>query len=228
MITERPYIADYQAYPLLPQADRWILNKLTLAERLGYACGPTGMIVPAGDYCVRPMMNMYGNGAGGFFKVTVPTGGRRNFRNLPGYFWCEWFSGQHISIQYIDDVPVVYGEHTLDGSNVLSSTLIRANDGAAVTAPAMPAMLQGISKYMAIEMLGDKIIEASPRLYSNNARQFIIDDYKVIDPSYAPVEGTDIRSGNSDTPRLDVTWDTGEETLTGWRWDVEGQNRRPF
>jgi hypothetical protein len=92
-------------------------------------------------------------------------------------------------------------------------------------APALPAMLQGISKYMLVEMLGDKIIEVSPRMQILNARQWIIDSYKGIDPAYDP---QDIERGNSDNRRMDVTWDTGRETLTGWRWDLSGENRRPF
>jgi hypothetical protein len=226
MITEPPYKSDREMYHLLPQADRWIMNKLSLAESLGYSCGPTGMIVPDGDYCVRPIMNMYGQGAGGFFQVTVAPGVPRNFQNLPGYFWCEWFPGVHTWVQYIDDVPVTYSENPVV-ANVMSTTggVRRSDNGNAVVAPALPASLQGISKYMMVEMLGDKIIEVSPRMMISNARQWIINDYKAIDPTYNP---QNIERGNSDMARLDVTWDTGEETLTGWRWDTAGQNRRPF
>jgi hypothetical protein len=227
MITEAPYISDREVYHKLPRADRWIMNKLTLAESLGYACGPTGMIVPAGDYCVRPIMNLYGQGAGGYFKETVAPGVPRNFQSLPGYFWCEWFPGDHIWVQYIDDVPVIYSENPVVGG-VMRSSVVRNSDGAAVTAPALPASLQGISKYMMLEMLGDKIIEVTPRFMLSNARQWVINAHKVIDPSYNPVPGNDLEMGNSDMARLDVTWDTGEETLTGWRWDSAGQNRRPW
>jgi hypothetical protein len=224
MITLPPYISDREAYPLLPQADRWIMNKLTLAERLGHSCGPTGMIVPQGDYCIRPIMNLYGQGAGGFFRETVAPGPRRNFRNLPGYFWCEWFIGDHTWIQYIDDIPVVYSENPVV-NNVMTSSVVRSDDGNPVVAPALPPMLQGISKYMMVEALGDKIIEVSPRFMLSNARQWVIDHHKVIDPTYDP---QNIERGNSDMARLAVTWDTGAETLTGYRWDTVGQNRRPW
>jgi hypothetical protein len=224
MITEAPYISDREAYPLLPQRDRWVMNKLTLAERLGHSCGPTGMIVPAGDYCVRPIMNLHGQGAGGFFKVTVAPGAQRNFQNLPGYFWCEWFPGVHTWVQYIDDAPVVYSENPVV-NNVMTTSVVRNSDGGVVTAPALPLQLQGISKYLMVELLGDKIIEVSPRFMLSNARQWVIDYHKGIDPTYDP---QNIERGNSDMARLDVTWDTGAETLTGWRWDTAGQNRRPW
>lgn len=227
MIIEAPYISDREVYHKLPVEDRWIMNKLSLAERLGHSCGPTGMIVPEGDYCIRPIMNLYGQGAGGFFFANVAPGVPRNFQNTPGYFWCEWFDGDHIWIQYIDDVPVIYSENPVT-NNVMATSVVRNADGAEVTAPPLPDMLKGISKYMMVEALGDKIIEVSPRFMTSNARQWVIDHYKAIDPSYAPVDGTDMERGNSDMARLDVTWNTGEDILTGWRWDIQGQNRRPW
>ena len=42
----------------------WVYNKLTLAEKLEYVCGPAGIKVPkAGEYIIRPMMNLAGMGA---------------------------------------------------------------------------------------------------------------------------------------------------------------------
>jgi len=61
-----------------------------------------------------------------------------------------------------------------------------------------------------------------------NGRQWIIDNYKAVDPTYNPRDGVDVDMGNSDMARLDVTWNTGEGVITGWRWDSAGQNRRPF
>lgn len=230
MIIAPPYISDRDVYSLLPLADRWIMNKLIVGETFGYDCGPTGMRVPAGDYCVRPMMNLFGLGEGGFFKVTQAPGPPqgRMMQSLPGYFWQEWYTGIHNTTQYIDDVPVIHGEFSIDGSNVQSTNLRRANAGAAVTAPAMPTELQGISKYMMIERIGSNIIDVSPRLALMHADQFVIDHHKGIDPSYNPQPGTDIEMGQADVARLDLTWDTGEQTLTGWRWGRKGTNRRPF
>lgn len=78
---------------------RWAFNKLELSLRLGYDCGPSGTNVSrTGEYCVRPIYNLGGMGAGAsveFFYNTIPT-------IIPaGYFWCEKFEGNHISIDWI-------------------------------------------------------------------------------------------------------------------------------
>ena len=228
MIVQPPYESDRTIYHKLPVEDRWIMNKLSLAERFGYNCGPTGMVVPPGDYCVRPMMNLYGLGAGGFFFANVASGQPRNFPNTPGYFWCEWFDGDHIWTQYINDTPVTYSVNPV--VNDIMSTSVLLTDAAEVqaAAPPLPPELQGISRYMTVERIGDKIIEASPRMMILNAYQFIIDDYRNnVDSGYAPVEGRDYEMGNSDLERVEVTWNTGEDILTGWRWSDVDLNRRP-
>lgn len=78
---------------------RWIFNKLELSLKLGYDCGPAGINVSKdGQYCVRPIYNLNGMGAGAsfnFFYKNVDT-------QIPaGYFWCEKFFGNHYSINYI-------------------------------------------------------------------------------------------------------------------------------
>ena len=43
----------------------WVTDKLILASKMGYKCGPAGIDVPeSGDYCVRPVVNAYGLGIG--------------------------------------------------------------------------------------------------------------------------------------------------------------------
>ena len=37
----------------------WVTDKLILASKMGYKCGPAGIDVPeSGDYCVRPVVNL--------------------------------------------------------------------------------------------------------------------------------------------------------------------------
>ena len=78
----------------------WVLDKLILSKKLGYNCGPTGVDVPQpGWYIVRPCVNAMGMGLGAqrFFieKETM---------HLPlGYFWCEWFDGDHYSVDYLPE-----------------------------------------------------------------------------------------------------------------------------
>ena len=75
----------------------WVMDKLILSSKLGYKCGPTGIDVPEpGYYIVRPCVNALGLGLGAE-KVWL----EKETIHLPyGYFWCEWFEGRHLSIDY--------------------------------------------------------------------------------------------------------------------------------
>jgi hypothetical protein len=77
--------------------DIWALDKLILSRKLRYTCGPVGLDVPTpGWYIVRPCVNMIGLGLG-TQKVWL----EKETTHLPlGYFWCEWFEGRHLSIDY--------------------------------------------------------------------------------------------------------------------------------
>ena len=75
----------------------WVTDKLILASKMGYKCGPAGIDVPeSGNYCVRPVVNAYGLGIGAkkmFIEQTTT-------HIPPGFFWCEWFDGRHLSVDY--------------------------------------------------------------------------------------------------------------------------------
>lgn len=77
--------------------DIWVMDKLILSRKLGYDCGPVGLDVSApGYYIVRPCVNMLGLGLGAQ-QIWL----EKETMHLPlGYFWCEWFSGRHLSIDY--------------------------------------------------------------------------------------------------------------------------------
>jgi hypothetical protein len=77
--------------------DIWVLDKLILSRKLGYTCGPVGLDVPMPNYyIVRPCVNMLGLGLGAQ-KVWID----KDTTTLPlGYFWCEWFEGKHLSVDY--------------------------------------------------------------------------------------------------------------------------------
>jgi hypothetical protein len=83
--------------------DLWLFDKLILSRRLGYCCGPAGVSVPhAGVYIVRPVTNLAGMGRGASFQYLGP-----NTQLEPGYFWCEVFTGQHLSVDYEYGEPVL-------------------------------------------------------------------------------------------------------------------------
>jgi hypothetical protein len=227
MIIQPPYEYDSTIYHKLPIEDRWIMNKLALAERLGYSCGPTGMRPPKGKYCVRPIMNMLGGGEGGVFTMDE----EEAKKNLPGYFWCEFFDGPIIWVQYINDKPVTYSKNFLI-DNVLTCAKIET-DSAIVEklSQPLPECLRGISRYMMTESIGDKIIEVSARLMGSNAFEWIVDDYRTIDPSYDPEdENEEIRFSTSDMEREPVIWRLSDgRILKGWKWKTGADlNRRPM
>lgn len=82
----------------------WALDKLILSKKMGYECGPVGIDVnKPGKYIVRPCVNAIGLGMGSSVLKL-----HKNTSHLPlGYFWCEWFEGDHISVDYIN------GKHVL-------------------------------------------------------------------------------------------------------------------
>ena len=97
-------VEDYDAWDRYPQ-HRWVYNKLELALKLGSRAGPA--CVPphsTGMFCVKPIYNLYGMGIGAH-KVFLR--GRDDAKAInehkfipPGYFWCEWFEGDHYSVDY--------------------------------------------------------------------------------------------------------------------------------
>ena len=225
MLIAPPYLYDYQIYPLVDQADRWLLNKLHLAEALGHHCGPVGMSVPDGRYCLRPMNSVRGLGAGGFFDVTVDIANNQFMPVIPGYFWCEWFNGaNHRFTHFVNDVAVHSSLNPV--TNGVMQTTGNTAFGVLTHAVAMPAFLQGKSRYMMIESIGTDIIEVAFRLMGHNARQEMIDDYKTVDAAYDP---QDITLGNSDAAEIpyNATDDDGN-TVIGKKWNDGNDNRRPF
>ena len=88
---------DEDIWPTGPWQDLWLFDKLILARRLGYECGPAGVRVPKPDwYIVRPVTNLLGMGRGAeVLWIEASTD-----HLPPGYFWSERFVGRHISVDY--------------------------------------------------------------------------------------------------------------------------------
>lgn len=140
--------------------DLWIFDKLILSRYLGYMCGPVGTPVPKeGYYMVRPCVNALGLGLGAqkhYIKDSTN-------HLTPGHFWCEWFDGDHISIDYD------WGKQCLavqgfkaSGTFTRWDRWIRVDD----VKIKMPAFLGNIRvKYSKIncEYIGGKLIEVHLR-----------------------------------------------------------------
>lgn len=82
----------------------WVFDKLIVSRKAGHLCGPRGMSVPKPDfYMVRPISNFEGMGLGAR-KVWI----ENSTMDLhPGEFWCEFFTGDHISVDYHLYEPVL-------------------------------------------------------------------------------------------------------------------------
>ncbi len=93
----RESLEDFDSWELYPQHRQWF-NKLHLSLHLGYYCGPSG-VAPgiSAKYIVRPTYNLAGMSAGASI-IQIEAG---DYTKVPpGYFWCELFCGDHISVNY--------------------------------------------------------------------------------------------------------------------------------
>lgn len=132
----------------------WVMDKLILSRKLGYTCGPTGQDVPTpGYYIVRPCVNMLGLGLG-----TEVVYLEKETNHLPlGFFWCEIFTGDHLSIDYNYGTPVlsVKGIKPVD-------TFTKWSEWIKVdTYIKLPDILQAFKSYewLNCEFVGGKLIE---------------------------------------------------------------------
>lgn len=93
----RVLMHEDEVWEIIHPDDMWALDKLIVARKCGYVCGPVGMDVPKPDYyIVRPCVNAMGLGLGAQ-KIFI----EESTDDLPlGYFWCEFFEGTHYSVDY--------------------------------------------------------------------------------------------------------------------------------
>jgi hypothetical protein len=132
----------------------WAMDKLILSRKLGYVCGPTGQDVPKPDwYIVRPCVNMLGLGLGAG-KVWI----EEETVNLPlGYFWCEWFEGRHLSIDYNYGVQTLCVEgHKADSTLTQWDSWIATDDQIALP---MPLRTFAHHEWLNVEYIGGNAIE---------------------------------------------------------------------
>lgn len=106
---------DSDAWSKYPE-HRWVYNKLELSLSLGYCAGPSGIQIPHdGEYIIRPIYNLSGMGAGAR-RAVLKKGDTHATK--PGEFWCEFFYGPNISVDYewrsstLTPVFAAIGTHT--------------------------------------------------------------------------------------------------------------------
>ena len=147
--------SEEQVWKRADVTEMWAMDKLLLSTKMGYRCGPTGTDVPeSGHYCVRPCVNAFGLGLGAE-KVYI----KDSTDHLPpGHFWCEWFEGRHLSVDYQK------GEQTLCVEGFKNEHTFTKWDRWVKTEDAVP-MPDVIRKYFGhkdiinLEFIGDKLIE---------------------------------------------------------------------
>lgn len=135
--------------------DLWVCDKLILSRKLGYNCGPTGVDVPKpGWYVVRPCVNALGLGLGAQ-KVWL----EKYTMHLPyGFFWCEWFEGRHLSVDYKHGKQFLCVEgYKSENTFTKWDKWIKTNDEIP-----LPKILNTFADryiYMNCEFIGGKLIE---------------------------------------------------------------------
>lgn len=156
---------DGDVWKLMDAKDAWIYDKLILSRRLGYQCGPAG-VAPEhdGTYIVRPISNyrMMGKGS---HMLHIEAGQDI----IPdGYFWCEVFTGRHLTFDYHHGVQHLAVEGFKDSTRTDRFYKWKKIDDQFQ----LPDMLQEVAdryEWLNIEVIGDRIIEVHLR-YNDDFR----------------------------------------------------------
>jgi len=195
---------DFEAWNAYPQ-HRWVFNKLEVALRMGYDAGPTGVpISKAGMHIVRPTYNLYGMGIGAKKIYLDPEKDADDMIALahvpPGHFWCEYFEGKHLSVDYYRSgdewVPfcATRGVHRFEDDLVMFDLWERIDPPKELDLPEFMHKEIKEPRYINVEAKGDKIFEI--HLRSGNDHFW---DYPVGTIMY-PVWDTDSNDHRSDLP----------------------------
>lgn len=149
-----PQIGDPDVFGSIAVDDLWCVDKLILAKKLGYLCGPAGIPPPvAGQYVVRPVVNVRMMSAGATIQYLDSDS------IADGYFWCEIFTGRHLSFDYN------YGKQTLavEGFRNDPTRLDRFSHWTRVNDIfTLPTILQTVAdryQWFNVEVIGSSVIE---------------------------------------------------------------------
>ena len=136
--------------------DLWVYNKLILSTRLGYSCGPAGLVVPyPGSYVVRPCMNLLGMGR--FARIEFIS---RSTEHLhPAEFWCEKFCGEHISVDFYQKQANLVVRGVKDVQNPLYKWDKWEKVDRDVKFPKILDQLHGNYEWINCEFIGNQLIE---------------------------------------------------------------------
>ena len=171
-----PLIGDADVFDSIALEDLWCVDKLILAKKLGYSCGPAGIVPPyPGYYVVRPLMNLKMMSRGAKIQFL-------DSDSIPdGYFWCEVFTGRHLSFDYHWGKQVL----AVEGFRNDPLRLDRFSRWPKVEEIyKLPDILQEIANrypWFNVEVIGDKVIEVHFRYnddFANHNASTIIPVWK--------------------------------------------------
>ena len=175
-MTMLPQIGDIDVFDSISSDDLWCVDKLILSKKLGYNCGPAG-IPPAipGHYIVRPIVNLKMMSVGATIQYL-------DSDSIPdGYFWCEMFTGRHLSFDYH------WGKQTLAVEGFISDTnrLDRFSRWTKIDEKfKLPEILQTVAdrySWFNVEVIGNNVIEVHFRYnddFANHDANTIIPVWK--------------------------------------------------
>jgi hypothetical protein len=154
----------YQWYP----AQRWVYNKLWVAESQGLACAPHGVPPPGFPVFSKPIINLQGMGVG---SRVLPDLAHYQRCLTPGHFWMTLLEGEHVS----SDVALVRGRAvwwrhcrgTPAAQGTFDHWLIEADQRPQLQAYLGAWATQYLADYtgmLNLESIGGRIIEAHLRV----------------------------------------------------------------
>ena len=172
-------IGDVDVFDSISLDDLWCIDKLILSKKLGYKCGPAGIVPPStGKYVVRPIMNlkMMSRGASIQYLYSLDS------CSIPdSYFWCEIFAGRHLSFDYHWGKQVL----AVEGFRNDPLRLDRFSRWTKIDEEfKLPIILQEVAdryEWFNVEVIGDKVIEVHFRYnddFVNNDANTIIPIWK--------------------------------------------------
>jgi hypothetical protein len=182
VILKKPLVEeDFESWERYKNTEhRWVFNKLEVAMMQGLHAGPAATAPQkSGTYIQRPTYNVYGMGISAKQFVYDKENDYERMINHdlvpPGSFWCEWLSGEHLSIDYNQDVngfwhtrSVWSGEHNSKDNLTRFSSWERLHNDYAPRwneLPLDPSFLYDPNvPVFNVEMIGEHIIEIHLRL----------------------------------------------------------------
>jgi hypothetical protein len=148
---------DLEASLLYPKDAHWY-NKLMLSKKLDYVCGINAIPV-SGLWIVRPIINLDGMGRGAVIREF-----NKGEPIAPGYFYCEVFSGKHITIDYVRKQSAWQQDATFQGVNSHNNLTQFAYWTRVQYKYSIPHILKDVeANHINIELIGGKLIEVHLR-----------------------------------------------------------------